>query len=68
MSEAFDWPEAMSDHRSVHRSLAEVPFGSLPKPGRAAVRTQSALQESRVRVILAAASAGMSARLCRLTC
>jgi len=67
-AEALAWPEAMADHRSVQRMVSLAPLGGLPRPARAAERTRSALQQSRVLAIRAASSASMNSRLCRFTC
>jgi hypothetical protein len=68
LAEGFTWPEALTDRRSVQGSTSPAPLAPLFKPERAEDRTRSAVQRARALPILAASSAGVSARLCRFLC
>ncbi len=68
LAETMVWPEALAVHRSALRSISPSPVCSLPRPGRGAQRTRSALQRSRTLPILSHASSSVTARLCRFLC
>src|SRR4051794_15469925 len=68
LAETFAWSEAITVRRTVQRFASSASLGPVPKPGHASERTRSALQQSRSNAILASSSAGMTARLCRMTC
>jgi hypothetical protein len=67
-AETIAWPEAVAEGRSARRAAPATSFGSLPQPGRSALRTRSMLQEARALPILAADAAGAPARLVRFLC
>jgi len=68
LAETFALAEAIPVRRTVQRFASIASLRLAPMPGRDSTRTQSALHRSRSGAILASLSAGITARLCRMTC